>query len=96
MIIFGVKNMKNMLQMYPYAHEYSDDVNQNLNIEIDLRGVEKENVVFEMHENSFFVRAKKKDVEYVGTYPTLCPVDADKAVMKYHKGMLHVKVPMWT
>ena len=87
--------MKNIAQ-YPYVHAYSDESNENLNIEIDLHGVDKDNIVFEMHENSFFVKAKKKDVEYMGTYPTLCSVEAESAVMEYRKGMLKVKVPKWT
>lgn len=89
----GGKNIS-MVKMSPDVFSCSDDEG-NLDIEIDMFGVKKENIELKMVEDGFFVRGKREEtgVEYVGTYAFCCGVVPEKAVAKYVDGKLYVKVP---
>ena len=64
-----------------------------LNIEIDLPGVKKENIIFKMDENTFTIKAEADDVEYVGLYSTGGLVEPDKAVAEFSHERLIATVP---
>lgn len=64
-----------------------------LNIEIDLPGAKKEDIIFRMDENSFTVKAEAEDVEYVGLYSTGGLVEPDRAVAKFSNERLIATVP---
>ncbi|HIH75234.1 MAG TPA: Hsp20/alpha crystallin family protein [Methanosarcina sp.] len=83
-----------MVKMSPDILSCSDDEG-NLYIEIDMVGVNKENIELKMVEDGFFIRAKREEtgVEYVGTYAFCCAVVPEKAVARYADGKLYVKVP---
>jgi HSP20 family protein len=70
-----------------------DEEHENLHIEIELPGVDKENIVLSMHEDSFMVRAKRNDIEYVGSFALCCPVDYEAATSHFHNGLLSIDVP---
>lgn len=57
-----------MVKMSPDVISCSDDQG-NLEVEINLPGVKKENIELKMVEEGFFIRAKREEtgVEYVGT-----------------------------
>ena len=79
-----------MVKMSPDVFSCSDDEG-NLDIEIDMFGVKKENIELKMVEDGFFVRGKREEtgVEYVGTYAFCCGVVPEKAVAKYVDGKLY-------
>ena len=77
----------------PKVYAYPDEEHENLLVEIELPGVTKNNISFKMHEDSFYIRATKEDVEYVTSYSICCPVKAENADAKYADGLLSVKVP---
>jgi HSP20 family protein len=83
-----------MVKMSPDVISCSDDKG-NLEIEISLPGVKKENIEFKMIEDGFFIRAKREEtgIEYAGTYAFCCGVIPEKAVAKYCDGKLYVIVP---
>jgi len=83
-----------MVKMSPDVISCSDDQG-NLEVEINLPGVKKENIELKMVEEGFFIRAKReeKGVEYVGTYAFCCGVVPEKATAKYCDGKLYVIVP---
>jgi HSP20 family protein len=58
-----------MVKMSPDVISCSDDQG-NLEIEINLPGVKKENIELKMVEDGLFIRAKREEtgVEYAGTY----------------------------
>lgn len=72
---------------------YPDEGFENLNIEIQLPGVEKENIDLNFYEEGFYVVAKKKGVKYVGTHTIVSPVNPDKAIASYANGVLKVNIP---
>ncbi|MDD3246450.1 MAG: Hsp20 family protein [Methanosarcina sp.] len=83
-----------MVKMSPDIFPCSDDEG-NLDIEIEMFGVKKENIELKMVEDGFFVRAKREEngVGYAGTYAFCCGVVPEKAVARYADGKLYVKVP---
>jgi HSP20 family protein len=83
-----------MVKVSPDVISCSDDQG-NLEIEINLPGVKKENIELKMVEEGFFIRAKREEtgVEYVGTYAFCCGVIPEKATAKYCDGKLYVIVP---
>jgi HSP20 family molecular chaperone IbpA len=85
--------MAETLRQSPDICAYPDEKYENLQIEVTLPGVEKENISFKIAEDSFYVRAKKEGIEYADSYAICCPVIPEKAVAKYSNGVLKVTVP---
>lgn len=85
--------MVDILRLSPVISSYPDDEFENLEIEVILPGVEKENITFKIAEDAFYVKATKEGVEYVDSYAVCCPVSPEKAVANYSNGVLKVKVP---
>ena len=85
--------MANKIKMSPDICAYSDENDGKLNIEIELPGVKKKDITFQLREDSFYVSAPKHDVEYIGSYAICYPVMPNKAHAKYTDGLLTVTVP---
>ena len=83
-----------MVKMTPDVLSCSDDKG-NMEIQINLPGVKKEDIELKMVAEGFFIRAKREEtgVEYAGTYAFWCPVVPQKAVARYCEGKLIVIVP---
>ncbi len=84
------------LRISPTVYAMPDDRHDNLHVEIELPGVDKENIKLRMHEDSFFVMAEKEDVKYVASYAVCCPIDFEKAHAEYKNGLLTIDVPYRT
>lgn len=81
------------IQVFPNIYSMPDENHENLHIEIELPGVDRENITFSMHDDSFFVRAVKPGTRYVGSAAICCPVEYTKAKARYHNGLLSIDVP---
>lgn len=77
----------------PIIAMYSDDKSENLTLEVELPDVESENITLIIHENSVYLKAFSKTVEYLGSFFLDGPVDPEKAIAVNNKGMLTIKVP---
>lgn len=82
-----------MMRQTPCVYACDGENGENINIEIDLPGVKKEDIILKITENSFSVKGIAEDVEYAGIYTTCCPVIPEKAVAKYSNDMLIVTIP---
>jgi len=72
---------------------FNDENCETLNIQIDLPGVNKDEINFRFLEDGFFVIARSEDVTFKGAFALPGPVDVDKAIAEYSNGLLTVNVP---
>jgi HSP20 family molecular chaperone IbpA len=86
-------NSEEKIKISPIIRAYSDDNHQKLEVEVELPGVEKNNIDLKIHDDSFYLTAPRENVVYVANYATCCPVDPDKATAKYKNGLLKIEVP---
>ena len=63
-------------------------------IEVELAGVNKKNIDFEISETSFCLKAPRNDVEYVGCWVLAHDVDPNKAKATFKNGLLTVTAPL--
>ena len=77
----------------PTLAMYHDDKSENLTLEFELPDVENENITLIIHENSVYIKAFSKTVEYLGYFFLDGPVDSERAIAVNNKGMLTIKVP---
>ncbi len=63
-------------------------------MEIELPGVEKEDIEVKITENTFCVKAPRRNMEYTGCWVLAHEFDADKSNASYKNGLLTVRVPL--
>ena len=85
--------MAQLTKISPKVCAMPDDRHENLYIEVELPGVDRENIFLTMHADSFMIKAKKENMEYSGSYTVCCPIEYEKAKAKYKNGLLTINVP---
>jgi HSP20 family protein len=63
-------------------------------MEIELPGVKKEDIEVKITENTFCIRAPRKNMEYTGCWVLAHEFNADESNAAYENGLLTVKVPI--
>lgn len=64
------------------------------NIEVELPGVKKEDIDFEMSENWFCLKAPRKDENFSGCWVLVHEIKPDEAKAKFENGLLSIDVPL--
>ena len=77
----------------PNVCAFVDENHEAVTMEVVLPGVRKEDIVLNMHDDSFNLSAPRANVEYVAAYSFCCPVNPDKAEATYDNGLLRIEVP---
>lgn len=81
------------IRVAPEVCSYVDEEHSELNIEISLPGVRKEDIDLKMHDDSMALTAPRQDIEFVTTIAFCCPVNPDQADAEYDNGLLRIRVP---
>jgi HSP20 family protein len=85
--------MADRVKLSPNIFSYPDFEHFELHMEISLGGVNKEDIILKMHDDSFFLQAPRDDFDYVASMALCCPVKASEAKAKFENGILKVIVP---
>ena len=64
-----------------------------MNIQIELPGVDKDDIDLRFFDEGFYLVAKKEGTKYMCSYALVCPVQPEEAIAKYANGMLTVNIP---
>lgn len=83
---------KARIPVSPTACVYHD--REKYTIEVELAGVDKKNIHFEMTEIAFCLKAPKNDVEYSGCWVLAHAVNPNKAKATFKNGLLTVTAPL--
>ena len=87
--------MNERLKVTPCACFSHDDQGGRLKIEMELPGVEKKDIRFEMRKDSFCVTAQRgEDTEYSGCFMLAHEVVPEKTEAKYESGLLRIFAPI--
>ena len=72
---------------------FSDENFETMNIQIELPGVDKDNIDLHFYEDGFYVVARGENAKYMSSYSLIFPVEPDGAIANYANGLLTVNVP---
>ncbi|HSO59930.1 MAG TPA: Hsp20/alpha crystallin family protein [Desulfobacterales bacterium] len=85
---------KDKLKMAADVCAYVDEEKNQINLEICVPGVKKENIQLKMLDDSFSLFATREDFDYVAASAFCCPVKSKSAKANYKDGMLKVIVKL--
>ena len=71
-----------------------DSEKSALHMEFTIPGVSKEDISLKLNDDSFNLRARKNDLEYVSTGSFCCPVEINKTEANYENGLLMINIPL--
>ena len=71
-----------------------DDQGGRLKIEVEMPGVDKQDILLDMRKESFCVSAPRGDTEYSGCFSLAHEVEPAKTEAQYENDLLRIFVPM--
>jgi len=87
--------MNNRMLVMPCTFVSHDDKNGRLKIELELPGVDKNDISLKMGKDSFCVSAPRgEDTEYSGCFMLAHEVVPEYSEAKYESGLLTIFAPM--
>jgi HSP20 family molecular chaperone IbpA len=81
------------ISVSPDVCSYFDKSDSQINIEVSLPGVRKEDISLKLLEDSLFLSAPRDDIKYVTTLAMCCPIVPEKAQANYTNGLLKITAP---
>jgi HSP20 family molecular chaperone IbpA len=86
--------MEEKNKVTPCACFSHDEKGGRLHIEVQLPGVNKQDISLEMRKDSFCVSADREQTAYSGCFLLSHIVEPEKAEARYENGLLHVFAPI--
>jgi HSP20 family protein len=81
------------MKVAPDTMAYADGEHHKLIVEFAIPGAPTETVDVKILEDSVYLLAPARDIEYVSALALVWPVKPDKAEATYANGLLRVEVP---
>jgi HSP20 family molecular chaperone IbpA len=72
---------------------FNDENLETLNIQVEIPGVDKDNIELRFYEDGFYIVAKKEGTKYMGSYSLIYSVKPENAIANYSNGLLTINVP---
>lgn len=79
--------------MSPDVCVFNDTNLETLNIQIELPGVDKNDIDLRFYEDGFYIVAKSENAKYMGSYSLIFPVLPEKAIANHSNGLLTINIP---
>ncbi|MFX0068265.1 MAG: Hsp20/alpha crystallin family protein [Promethearchaeota archaeon] len=71
-----------------------DHDSMNYYIQVELPGVEREDIDLEVSEQGLWIKGSRDDLDLGGCYSLIPPVDANRAEAKFENGLLNIIIPL--
>ncbi len=71
-----------------------DDKGGRLKIEVEMPGVDKQNIQLDIRKNSFCVSAPRGDAQYSGCFSLAHEIEPGKTEAQYENGLLKIFAPL--
>ena len=81
------------MKISPDVCSYVDEEGNQIQLEVSLPGVKKEDINLKLTDDSFNLSAPRDDFDYVAASTFCCPVNASGATANYENGLLKISVP---
>ena len=85
--------LENRIRVAPNTVAYADEENHKLVVEFSIPGAPTETIDLKILEDSVYLIAPARDIEYVSALALARPVKPDKAEAIYENGLLRIEVP---
>src|SRR5271154_5601457 len=84
---------ENRIKLSPDSVAYADEETHKLVVEFAIPGAPTETIDVKILEDSIYLTAPARDIEYVSALALGWPVKPDKAEATYDHGLLRIEVP---
>jgi HSP20 family protein len=81
------------MKVAPDTVAYADGEHHKLIVEFAIPGAPTETIDVKILEDSVYLLAPARDIEYVSALALGCPVKPDKGEATYENGLLRIEVP---
>ena len=81
------------MKVAPDTVAYADEENNKLVVEFAIPGAPTDTIDVKIVEDSIYLTAPARDIEYVSALALSWPVKPDKAEATYEHGLLRIEVP---
>ncbi len=81
------------MKIAPDTLAYAENDGRQLTIEFELPGAPRDGIDLQMFEDSLYLSAPARNVEYVTALSFCCPVKPDQAQATYENGLLRIEIP---
>ncbi len=89
----STRRSMNRMKVSPDTLAYVEDNGRQLNIEFEIPGAPGDSIDLKMLEDSVYLAAPARNIEYVAAISFCCPVKPEQAQASYENGLLRIQVP---
>ncbi|MBD3194498.1 MAG: Hsp20 family protein [Candidatus Lokiarchaeota archaeon] len=77
----------------PEFCSYTNEEGNGYLMEIELPGVDKDDILLKMNDENIFITGETDVIRYIGSYALCCPIEPKEARAIYKNGLLKIQAP---